>query len=103
MNKAKFTNYIKKIVDLKKKVDKIFDAFKELENCNFISFGWHEDLMIKLLAEAIGDEGEWISYWIYELDFGKKAKRNSVSIEGKNIPIKTISNLYDLITKYEKL
>ena len=47
---------------------------------------------------------DWISYWIYELDFGKTADKMTASIESDlsetgsfAIPLETIYDLYDLL------
>jgi len=46
----------------------------------------------------MNDKSEWISYWLYELDCGKEAEKLKVTDKnGKTIPMKTISNLYDCI------
>jgi hypothetical protein len=45
-------------------------------------------------------DARWIGYWIYELDYGKKAKRDTVKgNDDKNIPIKTIDDLYNMLVK----
>jgi hypothetical protein len=47
------------------------------------------------------DKHDEISYWCYDLNFGRDAKKDSVTDKnGKGIPIKTLSNLYDLIKNY---
>lgn len=61
--------------------------------------GEYESKYLDLLKDVFDDKGDWISYWVYELDFGKKAEEDSIqSKEGKNIPIKTIKDLYILLT-----
>ena len=57
-----------------------------------------QDQLIKLLSVVIEDSLNWIEYFIYELDYGKKWKRTSVSIEGKSFKLKTPSDLWHLIT-----
>lgn len=57
--------------------------------------------VIRFIEKAYNDKSEWISYWIYELDFGKKYKKGTVTIgEGKNrkfIPLKTIKDLHKVL------
>lgn len=44
------------------------------------------------------DTDEWISYFCFELNFGKKYKEGSVLDEnGKSIPLETIDDLYNLL------
>jgi hypothetical protein len=54
-----------------------------------------EDELFNTLEKIIGDEeSQWISYWVYELDFGKKYHPGTVTVEGENIPFKTVEDLW---------
>lgn len=60
------------------------------------------DTTIKILHRLFGekDVNEWISYFCFELDFGKKYKDGMVKDEfGKNIPLATFDDLYTLLTE----
>lgn len=53
---------------------------------------------IKLLRHVFNDESDWISYYIYDLDFGKEYHEGVVRDEnGQNIPLLTIEDLYNLL------
>ena len=53
---------------------------------------------INLLTELVGDKGEWISYWFFELECGKLADDLTVEDEtGNNISLKTIEDLWNVI------
>lgn len=57
---------------------------------------------IKLLHSIFNkeDKDEWINYFCFELNFGRKYKEGLVSDkDGKNIPLETIDNLYNLLTE----
>lgn len=55
-------------------------------------------LLHKLFKEK--DINEWISYFCFELDFGKKYKEGLVKDEfGKDIPLATFDDLYTLLTE----
>ncbi len=98
MNKEEFINIMEELVSLKKDEDDLNAAFKKFEpDFNYISFGRYESLVTKALKFAMGDTSDWISYWIYDCDCGKDAENKIKSKEGKNIPIRTLGNLYDLI------
>jgi hypothetical protein len=45
------------------------------------------------------DDCNWIEYFVYELNFGKKWKENCVMINNKNFDLKTSSDLWNLLTK----
>ena len=98
MTKKQFNKILSKLVAIKKDEDNLNEAFQKFEpDWNRISFGRYETLVVKALKLAMEDKEEWISYWVYDLNCGKDAKKNSVTVKGKNTPIKTIDNLYDLI------
>jgi len=61
--------------------------------------GEYESKYLDLLKDVFDDKEDWISYWVYELDFGKEAKKDTITDNGKNIPIKTIKDLYNLINE----
>ena len=54
------------------------------------------DEYISLLSSNVGDLCEWISYYVWETDLGKK--EFAVSINDIKIPFTTVKDLYDAIT-----
>ena len=98
MNKETFIKLMTELVSIKKAEDNLIKAFKKFEpEFNNISFGRYETLVVESLMFGMNDKYNWISYWVYDCDMGKKDK-NVTDKKGQNIPIKTLSNLYDLIT-----
>ena len=58
------------------------------------------ETVIDLLEYIFNDEGEWIQYWTFELDFGKRYEDGWVKRkDGTTIPLKTAEDLYDLLVK----
>jgi hypothetical protein len=56
------------------------------------------DSLIDMLEEYFEDEDEWISYWVYELDFGSKWEKGMVLDEnGQDIKLQTIEDLYNIL------
>lgn len=56
--------------------------------------------VIDLLEFIFNDEGEWIQYWTFELDFGKRYEDGWVTQkDGTIIPLKTVEDLYDLLVR----
>jgi len=97
MNKQEFIKLMKELVSIKKAEDNLNTAIKKFEpDISRIYFGRYETLVVKSLEFGMKDEHNWISYWIYECDMGKKDQKVTDK-KGKKIPIKTLSNLYDLI------
>jgi len=42
-------------------------------------------------------ECSWISYWMFDLDFGTKYKEGSVKIGEENVKLESIVDLYNLV------
>lgn len=58
------------------------------------------DIMIDLLHYIFAekDRGEWISYFCYDLDFGRKYKPGCVTDpDGSGSKLETAEDLYDLL------
>lgn len=58
-----------------------------------------ESEITKYLKAQFNDTDDWISYWIWELDFGKKWKPGTVTFEGIDVPLGTADDLWNLLTK----
>lgn len=60
----------------------------------------NEDLVVSLLQTMLNDDGEWISYWMYECDFGRAWDENQVcDADGKSIVLTTPEDLYDFLVE----
>ncbi len=102
---------IKKKVLSRKKFNKYMDAIRKSDGyvCELNSlsdkYGGEGylfppncvDELVKLLEYVFDDKGEWIEYFIYELDFGTEYHDGDVTEEDKNIPLATVDDLYDLL------
>ena len=54
----------------------------------------------ELLEKELGDTNEWVSYWIWELDFGKQYEPGCVTDEnGDEIKLETVKDLYRFLVK----
>lgn len=97
----KYMREIRKIVNQEHKIDK---AFKEFDS-DFGGFtlGNCVPLMLDILATAMNDTSEWISYYVYETDFATNSCADSVTDEnGNRIPFKTYGDLYDMIVSEQE-
>ena len=56
-----------------------------------------EDMLVKVLQDSMNDTDEFISYFIYDLNFGKEWKEGNVVDNGKDIKLSTIDELYDYL------
>jgi len=103
MEYKKFKEFVDEIVTIKSILDELNTVLKKFDNdFNYISLGRYETLALDILKEAMDDKYDWASYWLYDLENGTKAKKGTVtSVDGKNIPIKTVKDLYNIIKNKE--
>jgi len=55
-----------------------------------------------VLGLLLEDKDDWICYWVYELDCGRRWEEGTVvSKDGENIPLKTIEDLWAMLNKVD--
>jgi hypothetical protein len=65
-----------------------------------VTFGWPMvKAYIEMLSEAVGDDGEWINYWLWECDRGRSntAGWTHEGLNGKMQPMRTLKDLWQAI------
>lgn len=76
-----------------KKISKLFT------DCQMI--GYNNDVlieqMVKVLTELTKDKGDWIGYYVWELNFGDEWQEGAVMVGGKDIKIQTPTDLWNLL------
>ena len=103
----------KEFVDIINKLKEVDDFVKETNtkarqlndaiisdffNASSLSIS-HESIVVRLL-ENMFNENDIISWWIYELDYGRKYRKGCLQDgKGHNINISTPEKLYDYLTK----
>jgi len=101
ITKDNFIRFISAIKTQHERDVKFSDAMKEA----FIDFqGWYNNeevlsVIEEYLIDIFNDKGEWIPYFIYDLDFGKEWTKDCCSSDGKSIDISTVDKLYDFLIK----
>ena len=106
INKEEFCKIIKRLTDYNDLQDKIQDLFRDnIDNqeMDFMNAGsicvGHETIVVQLLKNMFNNT-DTISYWLYELDYGRKYKKGCFKDEnGKKIDISTPEKLYDYLVK----
>ena len=53
----------------------------------------------ELLEVATYDTSGWISYFCWELDFGREYKPGTVTDNGKDVPLATIDDLWEVLNE----
>lgn len=74
------------------------DSFLDFFEGNSL-FVAHSDIVVQLLENMFNDN-DMISYWIYELNYGRDYKDGYVQdCDGNNIDISTVEKLYDYLVQ----
>ena len=86
--------------DAMDKINKLFT--EEFEDSIFYPYFKYEAMMKKVLKDAMCDESGWIEWYLYEQDYGRGIKPDSVTeADGTPIDLTTPEKLYDfLISEY---
>lgn len=97
-----FNRYMTVIKDEEELQDKITDAVsdynKKQKTSVYLEIPSQDGVIVDLLAKILDDKNEWISYWVYELDCGRRYVDGSVTDkDGGIIKLKTIEDLWNLI------
>lgn len=108
ITKQEFVKIINRLRDYNDLQDKIQELFKDnidnqemdFMNAGSISVG-HETIVVKLLENMFNDRGNWISWWLYEQDYGRSVNIDDVFDEeiGKFVDLTTPEKLYDYLIK----
>ena len=92
-------NFLKERSDAMDKLNKVFSD--EFEDSVFYPYLKYDNQIIKLLATSFDYDDDvmydWISYYCFELDFGRKHKLGDVTKNGTPIPLGTPEELYDML------
>jgi len=95
-------NRLRESSDLVDKVDALFRKSRENVECDFCNGAGlqisHEPIVVNLLQKIMGDKGEDISYFIYELDYGRDYELGYVTDDNGIVDMGTPEALYELLT-----
>ena len=101
LTKDQFVHYINFIKERKEKEDIFNKLFtEEFEDSIFYPYSRYETELVNLL-ETIFEGDDTISYFIYELDFGRVefANRCITNADGTAVSLTTPEELYDYLIK----
>ena len=94
-------NRLRESSDLVDKVDTLFRESRENVECDFCNAAGlqisHEPIVVNLLQKIMRDEGEDISYFIYELDYGRDYEPGCVTNGNGIVDMGTPEALYELL------
>lgn len=94
LTKEEFVEHLKIIMDWENRFDCFVDSFESVsEDCYGGIFAAKLiDSYVHLLEKTVGDDAEWVSWWLWELG------GNVVTVDGIDYTIDSPEKLYDLIT-----
>ena len=94
-------NRLREATELVDKVEELFRDSRENLECDFCNGAGlqisHEGIVVKLLEKLMHDTFGNISYFIYELDYGREYQEGCISDKNGNIDISTPEKLYDFL------
>ena len=106
LDKREFVRIINRLRESSELVDKVNDLFRESRDnieCDFCNGAGlqisHESLVVNLLEKLMRDHIENISYFIYELQFGKRYKPGMITGTEGNIDLSSAEALYDYLVQ----
>ena len=92
---------LREATELVDKVEELFGNSRDNLECDFCNGAGlqisHEGIVVKLLEKLMKDSFGNISYFIYELDYGREYREGCISDENGNIDISTPEKLYDFL------
>lgn len=114
ITKQEFVDIIEKLKQVNDFVDETNKKARELSdaiisdffNASSLSIS-HETIVVRLLENMFNDK-DILSWWLYELDYGRKFKLGYLQVlqerDGKtvNIDLSTAEKLYDYLLKNRK-
>jgi hypothetical protein len=83
---------IQKAYDKETEIMELFDCEGNICHTDDLA-----DTIVDLLTDYFEDEDDWINYWLWELEFGTKWKPGYVQIEGQDVKLQTIEDLYNIL------
>ena len=92
-----YENFAKTINALRDKYDRMDKISKALNWCEIYDISMGEQV-VDILTYIFNDKDEWISYWVYERDFGRDWYEGCTKEKnGSNIDLSTMKKLYDFL------
>ena len=100
LTKEEFVKIIEEFVSLKNDEYAVHEALKKFDpDFGFFSLSRYETLLVRILESALNDKSQWISWWIYEKECGKRKKMTVSDKKGKALPSRTPGDIWELIKR----
>jgi hypothetical protein len=100
ITEKKFIELMTKFKQLSEDEDNMHNAMRRLDpDFGGFNLSRYSDILLELLKLLVNDEADWISWYVYEKNWGKEKKLTCYDKNNKKLPSNTLKDLYNLITK----
>ncbi|MBR3002889.1 MAG: hypothetical protein IKF38_04960 [Clostridia bacterium] len=108
INKLEFVEIINKLKQVNDFVEETNDNARKLNDAIISDFFnasslmvTHENIVVDLLGHMVKDK-ETLTWWLYEMDYGRKFKMGDFKVGEIDIDLSTSEKLYDYLVKVAK-
>jgi|SRR3990167_3343423 len=99
MTRKQFIKILKDLKLLIDDIDNVHVAMKKLDpNFGGFCISRVDTLILDVLEVAMDDQNDWISYYVYDLNWGKDWEEGKITSKaGEDIQLKTFNDLYNIL------
>lgn len=100
LTKKEFSDFMNHLEENSRQNEEAVNALCKVFDSNFINTpsDRNESLIVSILQTIMQDDDDWISYYIYDLDFGKDYKDGMITNQdGSDCPLRNAEDLYDIL------
>ena len=101
ITKEEFINYItavQNVSDFQNGVLDLADKYAPYSDLGILNYPSCDDELLELLKRVMNDRDDWISYFCYEVDFGREWQPGDTE---DDIPMRTIEDLWEVLNRNE--
>ena len=99
MNKEQFIKLMAVIKERHDSLENVYDKLDDIFGDVGDRFVANTSLfpIIKVISDIVGDDGEWIEWYIYEKEWGTKEDMEVTDVNNNVVPSETLEDLWGLI------
>lgn len=98
-SRKQFHMFLETMKDIDLKMDQLNDVLSETCIDSILIFPTMKDTVLKYLKEVFHDDYDVLYPFTCDYEYGELGKDSSIMIDGKNVALKTIDNLYDFLIR----
>ena len=99
MNKEQFIKLMTVIKERHNSLENVYDKLDDIFGDVGDRFVANTSLfpIIKVISDIVGDDNEWIEWYIYEKEWGTKEDMEVTDVNNNVVPSETLEDLWELI------